>query len=173
VSLVLLTRSQEYVEGLTAYRYQRSADSPEAAAGMSQWFDMFLQAVGVAVEQARLFVDQLGELQQSWAERYTAHRTAAGSVRRARADSAVMRLLPLLPEVPVTTAQRMLDLSAPAARAALGILSRQKVHRGTTAYLAREVFDLLTTTERRLASTRWDTREAAPWRPSTARPQAR
>jgi Fic family protein len=182
VSLVLLTRSQEYVEGLTAYRYQGSADSPEAAAGMSQWFDMFLQAVGVAVEQARLFVDQLGELQQNWAERYTAHRTAAGSVRQARADSAVMRLLPLLPEVPVTTAQsaqRLLDLSAPAARAALeelsdaGILSRKKVDRGTTAYLAREVFDLLTMTERRLASTRWDTREAAPSRPSPARPQAR
>jgi predicted DNA-binding transcriptional regulator len=93
-----------------------------------------------------------------------------------------MRLLPLLPEVPVTTVQstqRLLAISAPAARSALeelsaaGILSRKSVDRGTIAYLARDVFDLLTTTERRLASTRWDTRESSPRRPSPARPQSR
>jgi hypothetical protein len=92
-----------------------------------------------------------------------------------------MRLLPLLPEVPVTTpysAQQLLGVSGPAARAALEeladarILSRKKVDRGTTAYLAREVFDLLTITERRLASTKWDTRKAAPGRPSPARPSS-
>ncbi|MET0416983.1 MAG: hypothetical protein ABW022_13275 [Actinoplanes sp.] len=80
-----------------------------------------------------------------------------------------MRLLPLLPEVPVTTAAsvgNLLDVSAQAARLALeeladaGILSRRNVDRGTTAYLAREVFDLPTLTERQLASTRWDTRAA-------------
>jgi hypothetical protein len=91
-----------------------------------------------------------------------------------------MKLLPLLPEVPVTTVQsvqRLLGISDPAARTALedladaGILSRKRVDRGTTAYLARDVFELLTMTERRLASTRWDTRESPPRRPSPARPQ--
>jgi len=52
-----------------------------------------------------------------------------------------------------------------------GILSRKRVDRGTVAYLARDVFDLLTTTERRLASTRGDTRESTPRRPSPARPR--
>ena len=93
-----------------------------------------------------------------------------------------MRLLPLLPEAPVLTtqsAQRLMNLSFPAARAALEdlaeaqILSRKQVDRGTTAYLARDVFDLLTSTERRLASTRWDTRESSPRRPTPARPQNR
>jgi len=43
-----------------------------------------------------------------------------------------------------------------------GIVHRRQVERGTTAYLARDVFDLLAVTERRLASRRWDTRDAAP-----------
>ena len=182
VSLVLLTRSQEYVDGLTAYRYQGTGDSAAAAAGVSAWFETFLQAVDIAVDQAKVFISQLADLQQLWSERYAAYRTAAGAVRQARADSAAMRLLPLLPEAPVTTAssaQRLLDVTAPAAKSALdelaeaGILSRKKVDRGTTAYLAREIFDLLTTSERRLASTRWDTRESTPRRPSPARPQSR
>jgi Fic family protein len=182
VSLVLLTRSQEYVEGLTTYRYIGPADSPAAATGMSAWFSTFLRAVGVAVDQARLFVEQPGDLQQRWAERYAAHRTTAGAVRQPRADSATMRLLPLLPEIPVMTAQsaqRVLEVSAPAARAALdelseaNILSRKKVNRGITAYLARKIFDLLTVAERRLAGTRWDTRKSPPRRPSPARPQVR
>jgi Fic family protein len=182
VSLVLLTRSHEYVEGLTAYRYLGPAGGPAAATGVATWFTTFLQAVGVAVEQARTFVTQLGELERQWAERHSAYRVRIGARAQPRADSAVMRMLPLLPEAPVTTAQsaqHLLGVSFPAARAALedlaeaGILSRKKVDRGTTAYLARDVFDLLTMTERRLASTRWDTRESAPRRASPARPQAR
>ena len=182
ISLVLLTRSEEYVAGLTAYRYIGPVDGPEAANGVGIWLETFLQAVAVAVEQAQQFVTQLGELQQQWTERYLAYRVEHGATRSPRADSAAMRLLPLLPEAPVTTpysAQRLLEVSGPAARAALEeladahILSRKKVDRGTTAYLSREVFDLLTIAERRLASTRWDTREAPPARPSPARPQQR
>jgi len=163
VSLVLLTRSPEYIQGLTAYRYVGPVGGPEAAAGVAQWFETFLQAVGVAVEQAEQFVVQLAELQRQWAERHSAHRLRTGARAQPRADSAVMRLLPLLPEAPVLTtqsAQRLMNLSFPAARAALEdlaeaqILSRKQVDRGTTAYLARDVFDLLTSTERRLASTR-------------------
>lgn len=180
VSLVLLTRSHEYVAGLTAYRYQGPAGGPEAAEGVAEWFEIFLQAVSVAVEQAQQFVTQLAELQRHWTERHSAYRLNAGARPQPRAGSAVMRLLPLLPEAPVLTtqsAQRLIGISFPAARAALedlaevGILSRKQVDRGTTAYLARDVFDLLTSAERQLASTRWDTRESAPRRPSPARPQ--
>ncbi|MEV4349252.1 Fic family protein [Actinoplanes sp. NPDC049596] len=182
VSLVLLTRSEEYVAGLTAYRYIGAADGAEAAVGVSTWLQTFLRAVEVAVEQAQQFVTQLADLRRQWIESYLAHRFDGGATRQPRTNSAAMRLLPLLPEVPVTTpqsVQRLLDVSAPAARAALEelagarILSRKAVDRGTTAYLAREVFDLLTLTERQLASTRWDTRESAPRRPAPARPQSR
>lgn len=66
---------------------------------------------------------------------------------------------------------------APAARAALEeladarIVTRKNVERATTGYFARDVFDLLTIAERRLASTRWDTRQSAPSRPVPALPQ--
>lgn len=77
------------------------------------------------------------------------------------------------------TVQRLLELSFPSARAAVeeladaGIVARRRVDRGTTGYLATEVFDLLTYAERRLASTRWDTRQSEPAMPVPARPQRR
>jgi hypothetical protein len=52
-----------------------------------------------------------------------------------------------------------------------GVLHRKQVDPRTTGYLAREVFDLLTFAERRLASTRWDTRETIPNRPVPAPPE--
>jgi len=73
----------------------------------------------------------------------------------------------------------MLNVSAPAAYKAVeeiaeaGIVSRKSLERGTTGYFAREVFELLTFAERRLASTRWDTRESPPSRPVPAVPQHR
>ncbi|WP_127498510.1 Fic family protein [Actinoplanes solisilvae] len=182
ISLVLLTRSREYVQGLTAYRYLGPPDGAEAQEALAAWFAVFLQAVKIAVEQAKQFVTLLGDLQIQWAEQHSAHRLRSGAKAQPRADSAVMRLLPLLPEVPVVTAQsaqRLLEVSFPSARAALEdlaeaqIVSRKRVDRGTTAYLARDVFDLITLTERRLASTHWDTRESAPRRPVPARPQSR
>ncbi len=75
------------------------------------------------------------------------------------------------------TAQELGQVSFPAARKALeelteaGVLHRRQIERGTTAYLAPEVFQLITFTERRLASTRWDTRESKPGRAVPARPQ--
>jgi len=81
-----------------------------------------------------------------------------------------------VPLVTARTLQRLLSISHPAARQALeelhaaGILSAKQVERGTTGYLARDVFNLLTIAERRLAGTRWDTRECPPSRPVPARP---
>jgi Fic family protein len=90
ISLVLLTRSQEYVEGLTAYRYVGVQTGDDATVGMNDWFRIFLQAVSVAMEQAQRFVTELGELHQLWLARYAAHRLDSGMTRQPRADSAVM-----------------------------------------------------------------------------------
>jgi Fic family protein len=180
ISLVLLTRSQEYVDGLMTFRHRAAAGSPEAVAAVNGWLEMFLNAARTAVQQAATFVADLEELRADWQQRYAAYRATRGFHRPPRADAAVMRLMPLLSEVPVTTVQsvqRLLDISDPAARAALeeladaGILHRKSIDRGATAFLAREVFDLLTLIERRLASTQWDTRESTPRRPTPARPQ--
>jgi Fic family protein len=179
ISLVLLTRSDTYVAGLTSYRYVGEPDSPEAVAGVAEWLRVFLTAANTATEQATRFAEELTTLRDEWRQRHHAYRLSQGMRGTPRADSAVARLLDLLPAVPLVTArtlQKLLSISHPAARQALeelhaaGILSAKQVERGTTGYLARDVFNLLTITERRLASTRWDTRERPPRRPVPARP---
>lgn len=180
VSLVLFTWSQAYVGGLTAYRYDGSPDSIDAREGVSGWLSLFFDAVEVAVQQAERFASELLLLRQEWTRRSREHRESRGIRHQPRADSAVARLLDLLPEAPLVTArtvQRLLDVSFPAARAAVeeladaGILARKQVERGTTGYLARDVFEQITFAERRLASTRWDTRLARPGRAVPAAPR--
>jgi len=179
VSLVLLTRSDEYVAGLTNYRYAGDPDSDAARTGVSRWLCLWLDAIETAVEQSRRFVAELAEQRQAWDDAHARYRTKLGRRAAARGDSAAARLLGQLPEAPVLTArsvQTLLDVSFQTARAAVeelaqaGILHRRRVERGTTAYLARDVFDLLAVTERRLASTRWDTRGATPRRSVPAGP---
>jgi Fic family protein len=181
VSLVLLTRSTAYVDGLTAYRYIGPADHPAARTGVTAWLTTFLDAVETAVVQARQFGADITGLRAEWTERHIVHRRRRGLRTAPRSDSAVARLLTLLPEVPLVTArtaQGMLGVSFPSARAAVEelaeakIVTRKQVDRGTTGYLARDVFDVLTFAERRLASTQWDTRRSLPARPVPARPSA-
>ena len=75
-----------------------------------------------------------------------------------------------------TTLARILSVSFPAANAALdelrqaGILHAKSIERGTRAYIAREVLDLITLAERELASTKFDTRVSAPGRAVPALP---
>ncbi|MFG1958981.1 Fic family protein [Nonomuraea sp. NPDC049028] len=180
ISLVLLTRSDMYVDGLEAYRYIGAPGTPEAQTSLNAWLQVFLSATTTAVEQAERFADELTQLHADWAERHRHFREAQGLRPVPRADSAVVRLLELLPAVPLVTArtvERLLSITHPAARQALeelagaGILHPKQVERNTRGYLAREIFDLLTLTERRLASTRWDTRESPPRRVTPARPQ--
>ncbi|WP_018637614.1 Fic family protein [Parafrankia elaeagni] len=179
VSVILLTRSDAYVEGLTAYRYDGAPDSAAARIGINAWLRVFLDAVDLAVGQAAAFSADVAALEQTWVDRVARQRQALGRVSQVRAGSALRRILDMLPEVPVMTArtvERVLEVSFPAARSALeelvaaDVLASRQVERNTTGYFAREIFDLLSITERRLASTRWDTREAPPRRPTPALP---
>lgn len=179
VSLVLLTRPDAYLQGLMAYRHEGAVHAPSAYHALDAWLATFLDAARLAVEQVIRFTDQLAELRAQWQVKLAARRAENGVRTRPRADSAVARLIDLLPEVPLVTArtvQGLLGVSHPAARAAVEeladaqIVSRKNVERGTTGYFARDVFELLTVAERRLASTRWDTRKSPPARPVPALP---
>ena len=97
-----------------------------------------------------------------------------------RAGSATARLLALLPEAPVVTArtvERVLGVSYPAANTAVqeladaGVLRARQLGRGTTGYLATEVLGLVDLTERRLASTAFDTRTRNPMRRAGRMPE--
>lgn len=180
VSLVLLTRAEDYVAGLTAYRYSGEPDGEAAAAGTAQWVDLFLEAVQIAVDKSREFVAKLEELREAWAKALYELRVSRSLRPEPRSDAATSRLLDALPEVPLLTArtaEKMLDTSYNSARAALeelsaaGILRQKALDRGTTGYLADDIFELLVLTERALASTQWDTRNAKPNRATPALPR--
>lgn len=179
ISLVLATFSGTYVKGLTGYRHAGSPRSREANAAVNSWLAIFVDAAATAIEQATALIDQIGELQQDWSSQLATYRQSVGLRALPRADSAVARLLNQLPEAPVLTAatlSNILAISQPSANAALdelrqaGILTTRAVSRGATAYVARDVLDLITNTERTLASTQFDTRASAPMRSVPARP---
>lgn len=173
ISPVLLTRSQEYVEGLTAYRHAGPPTGSQAQQGVSQWLRVFLHAVAIAVTQAEAFAASLEDLRARWEQDVAANRREQHLRETPRADSATARILETLQEHPVLTtasAMRLYDVSRPAAVTALDelaaarVLTKRRLDRRTGAYLAMDVFRLITFAQRQLASTRWDTESAAPVR---------
>lgn len=181
VSLVLATLRDRYIAGLGAYRHHAATGTPAASVAVNEWLDMFVQAAAIAVDRSSSLRDQINELRTEWTGRLSAYRRSAGLQRATpRSDSAVARLLAQLPEVPVLTATtlgKILGVSFPAAATALeelrhaGILHTKTIERGATAYIARDVLDLIAVAERALASTRFDTRAAVPSRPAPALPR--
>ncbi|QVJ03474.1 Fic family protein (plasmid) [Nocardiopsis eucommiae] len=180
ISLVLATLRDQYVGGLNTYRHQEPAASAGASASVNAWVDVFVEAAAISVEQSQTLMRDIDDLRCAWVERLSVHRESEGRRPLPRADSAVARLLDQLPEAPVVTAttlSKILNVSFPAASAALdellkaGIVQTKSIERGATAYLAREVLEVITMAERALASTKFDTRVSAPGRPAPARPQ--
>lgn len=182
VSLVLATLRDSYVGGLTAFRYIGEPLGDPAVNGVATWLERFVDAAKIAVEQAERLAREVDLLRDEWRQRLADWRTQHGKRPEPRAGSAISRVLELLSEAPMLTArtvERLLDVSFPRARDALdelaeaGVLSRKSVDRGTTGYLANEVLDLVGMTERRLASTQFDTRMSKPNRPAPAFPDRR
>lgn len=179
VSLVLATLRDTYVGGLNAFRHGLASSDPAADRAVQSWLEVFLSAARIAADQSRTLAVELADLRTEWDERVARHRSDHGVRPTPRADSATARILAALPEAPVltaTTARNILDVSHPAASAALeelreaGVMSTRSIERNATAYLADEALDLITSTERQLASTRFDTRLSAPNRPVPASP---
>lgn len=110
-----------------------------------------------------------------WDEALASWRNLHDRRETPRADSATARILGTLQEHPVLTASsvaRLFDVSRGAAARALdelseaGVLTRRRLDGRTSAYLAMDVFELITFAERRLASTRRDTGRSRPSRPA-------
>jgi Fic family protein len=179
VSPVLLTRSREYVEGLTAYRYTGPAVGPDSQRGVSDWLRVFLKAVRIAVTQAEAFAASLQDLRTRWEQDVATKRREQSLRETPRSDSATSRILDTLQEHPVlttTSVARLFGVSGSAALTALeelaaaNVLVKRRLDGRTSGYLAMDVFDLITFAERQLASTRWDTTMAAPARAVPYRP---
>lgn len=173
VSLVLATFSERYVEGLTAFRYDSTAGEPPTT-GTEIWLRTFADAVLDAAGEAARLRDELAALRDEWREQLEKHRGESGRVRSLRSDSTTVRLLHSLAATPVLTTrtvESMHGVSENAAARALdelvasSILRTRSAGRGSRRYyIASAVLDLLTVSERRLASTRFDTRTSPPVR---------
>ena len=140
ISIVLAARPTAYIDGLVAFREGRIAD----------WIGSFAGAAAHAALMSIELAEQVAGLQAEWRDR-------AG---RPRAGSAANKLIALLPALPV--------LSAPTARAAIGVSQQQtlaalkalaaagvirQLSAGTydRQYAATELFDLLGAYEERVA----------------------
>lgn len=170
ISMILHTWSDRYVGGLTAFR-ATPGDREALRAGVSAWISTFTAAADAAVDQAERIARDLVELREDWAERIGAHRAGLGLRPTPRADSIDAAIIDGLPEHPVLTpkvAAQLYGASETSARKALdllaesGVVHSKSIGRRTGGYLAKEVLDLVTVAERRLASTRMDTRLAGP-----------
>lgn len=173
VSLVLATFREQYVAALNDLRFEGSPEAPENARRIAEWIRIFSRAVDEAVTQAEDLRAQLLLLAEQWRGQLEAFRAANNYTRALRSDSGVARILGRLagtPVLTVKTASQIYGLSVQNASEALtqladaGIFSTRSIARGTTAFIANEVLDLVTLSERQLASTQFDTRVSKPVR---------
>jgi Fic family protein len=115
VSLVLAARADDYVKGLTSFRYHDEED----------WYELFGSALGEAARASTAFADQIVELQERWRE-------TAGRPRRGSAAAKLIEQLPSHPIVNLQTAMALTGASDEAVRLALNRLEAAGVIRQTT-----------------------------------------
>ena len=155
------------------------SDDPGGPGGRDAWISFFLEAVVLACDQAERISTELAGVREEWNESLQKWIAREGGGRAPRRDSAALRILEGLPGAPVltiATASRIYGVSRTAASRGLetlraaGILTTESIGAGRRAYTARAVLDTITWAERRLASTRFDTRISTPARAVPARP---
>jgi Fic family protein len=169
ISLILATRAQDYIEGLTSYRHLGPPGHPAAIEGVNRWISTFAAATTRAAIDARTFEDRIEALKAGWRER----------LGRVRARSTTAELLDRLPGTPIVTVNGVANLTGRSLTAAseaidrlvpAGILTQITVGRRNRAWEATEIIDAFSDFERALASPSGDTLSAAPSRPVPARP---
>lgn len=168
ISLVLATRSRDYVRGLGATRYLGPADSREARAGENLWLGIFAAATTRAVGDARAYDERVGRVQAGWRRRL-------GRVRKNSAVDRLVEALPAAPIVTVRTAANLIDRTGQAVNEAIprlldaGVLKQTTIGRRNRAFEAPDLIDEFNALERQLASPAGDTRSDEPARPVPAR----
>ncbi|MFN0070716.1 MAG: Fic family protein [Chloroflexota bacterium] len=169
ISLVLATRSTEYVRGLMGLRYEGLPDSLEALAGVSQWIDIFTFAAKHAAESAERFSAAIDSIVSGW-------RVRLGNIRAGSTVDLLIRVLPSAPVITVDTAARLVHRSTQATNLAVerlsvaGILTPTRDVRRNRTFEVRDILDAVTHYERALASELGDTRVSPPRRHVPPRP---
>lgn len=160
VSLVLATWARDYVDGLTATRYQGPATGEAATAGLNQWTGTFAGACVRAAEDAASFENRVEEIETRW-------RAQVGQIRAGSATDLLLRSLPGAPLLSASGAAELTGRSFPQANEAIGrlvtagVLTQISVGKRNRAFEARDIINAFTDLERQLASPEGDTRASA------------
>jgi Fic family protein len=164
VSLVLATRSRDYINGLTATHYLGESDSEEAVLGVNEWIDTFASACSRAVEDSLDFEQRISGLQADW-------RKILSPLRRNSAADLLIGVLPGAPVFTVKGAAELIDRSfertneAVARLTEAGVVQPVTVGRRNRAFEARSVIDAFVDLERQLATPSGKTHTSPPTRP--------
>ncbi|WP_151953133.1 Fic family protein [Brevibacterium sp. Marseille-P9724] len=188
ISQVLLTRSDEYVTGLMTFRgiphgteLATSAEPVRELSisdGLNAWLRHFISAADEAVDLASALKDELDEFDRDSRALITAYAERT-ETRIPRSDSSVWKILDVLPKLPALTvdvAARLTGTSSTSAQNALehlvaaGVLERRSIGKGKRGFVSNDLLDLLNSTLRKWASTRFDTRISKPNRPTPGSP---
>jgi Fic family protein len=163
ISLILATRVDDYISGLSATRYRGEATSQNAHDGLNLWIGTFASAANRSVSDAFAFEERVGEIGEAWRER----------VGRIRADSATDRLIRALPGAPIVTvngASELIGRSFQQTNEAISRLTEVKILKQVTigkrnrAFEGSEIVDAFTNLERQLGSPEGDTLTSPPTR---------
>ena len=152
VSLVLASWTDDYIEGLTAYRHTSPPDSQARSEGAHAWLRTFAFAIRQACIHAHRYASEITALHNRWKERM-------GPTRR---DSSVRLLLAALPGAPlisVKTAAALIGRSRVNTNAAVnrlgeaGVLTQRNIGKQRyRIFEAPEIIELITRQEQVLTS---------------------
>lgn len=182
ISQVLLTRSDEYVTGLMAFRgiphgadlatESEPARQLSISEGVNAWLAHFISTADDAVDLAAALKVELDEFDRDSREIIATYAQRTGT-RMPRSDSTVWKILDVLPKLPALTidvAARLTGTTATSAQSALehlvaaGVLEKRSVDKAKRGYVSNDLLNLLNSTQRKWASTRFDTRISPPGR---------
>ncbi len=159
ISLVLATNQKAYVGGLVTFRGYDDA-------GVANWVALFAQATRTAANHSVGLADDLAKLEASWRERARVQR------RRSTLDR-LIQTLAATPVIDIPHAAKQLNVEYETARLTVERLIEAEVLVPVSArkrdriFEAREVFELIDSFERRIAT------PAGAWRPSRRAPAQR
>jgi Fic family protein len=171
ISLILATRSKDYVALLGATRFTGPVHSAAATEALNRWIEFFATACTRAVADAESFERRVSEIQADWRNRLPATRSHA----------AARILIERLPETPIITvagAAKLIGRTFPAVNNAIetlveaGILVPTKRSTRGRTFEAKQIIDAFTLLERQLASPEGNTRISKPNRTVPARPRS-
>lgn len=169
VSLILATRAAEYVDALTAFRYEGVPGSAADRAASLPIINLFLDSTTEIAGRMEVFEHSVRALQQEWTDEF----------QELRRDAAVFKVIDHLPAMPVFSSQTLqaaTGLSAPPVDRAIsqlvdrGIAEQRSVGRRNRAYEVPALIHASTLLERRLGSPLGDTRREPPSRSVPALP---